>query len=550
MAQFVPRALQKLAPAQKRLLLGDDRLFRAYRDRELRRCEDFEYWLLNYGSLEHPDGSVTPFDAWECHTHVIRLMLSESISVFPKARRMGMTWLPLHYIAWVFLGLSPEHAGGPTKQLVFSKDLEAAGVPLGRLKRIIARLPAWMQPQLVGDSATRLVRPDGSEIRCLSATPTAGTGETATTVLLDEFSKAKNGTAPKIWEEVEPTTEGGGKIFVVGTGNGRVGDGAKFASLILAILGQGTLTQVAKGTWVARGAGMALVFLAWNARPDRDEEWYRAKRERADDDYAFRRNYPTTIDEALSADLTTVVYPPEALAAAVALGKELGDPTPEQVEGLEKGVDWGSFMTASVTACDLPLPGGGLWIVDEFVQSRVEPKTAAERLLVQRTDGLEDVPLWRVAVDISPAGWADAAAEALDDIRGREVGDPDEKWPDEIITVPFGVYKDRRSDSGDGVSTVGYLQRLLHNTLEGHEHRPRLAIHPRCMITIKHFESLMRNPDTGKIEKTKSDPRVPDSGDHCHDAVIALAADRAARRWERTQQVLDEADEETYGVAA
>lgn len=62
-------------------------------------------------------------------------------------------------------------------------------------------------------------------------------------------------------------------------------------------------------------SGYRRLFYGWDVRPDRDQEWYDEKRNDADDEARFEKEYPRTADEALAPARTLMFFRPETLEA-------------------------------------------------------------------------------------------------------------------------------------------------------------------------------------------------------------------------------------------
>lgn len=530
---FVPAAVRRM-PVESRLRLAhDEDLCRAWQRREQIRCsKSVRYLIEQYGSIEPPVGVAEPFELWESQHEVLVTIAGEQRVVVLKSRRLGLSWLGLHYALW----LAGFNLDTPAARiLILSKNLGDAGKLLARVKRVNERLPSFLRLATPGeDSKTSLTVRD-AEITCLPATPGAARQETATFVMLDEFGFVKNGQAPGIWTAIQPTIEGGGQLLVVSTGNGKVGDGAQFADI-----------------WQEASTGRSStvpVFLPWTARPDRTEKWYDDERSNYKDDESFQAEYPATPDEALAGSTSISVYPTHHVDAAERLGRDLwreGNELDALVEqGFEWGTDWGDFQTFTVYA--LPLPGGGVYVVDELVQSQEEPSDAAREIIGHDPAGLRAYDGGKAKAvssyaDAAPKGTNRTFVSVLD--WAHEQKQYRDRVPEEHLTVPFGVYKEGGNDRA-GVNTVAFIKRGLKRahaclgaggTLTGHG---AIAIHPRCRLLLAQLRNLERDPDTGKVRKPSLDPKRVEQGDHGADATVALCARRASE-WTATR-----ADEES-----
>lgn len=510
---FLPHAVRRLPLATQLELATNDELAAAWIDYERERIStDAYYFTKGYGSVEPPRGNPIPFLPWEAQRDVLKQFEQHDKLWVLKARRLGLTWLVLHYGVWL---AAFNEATPNSRVLVFCKNRGDASKLLDRVKAIHDRLPPWLRQETGRDSVTSLELPARrSELVALPATEGAARQETATLVVLDEFAFPKNQSARGIWTAVQPTIEGGGQLVGISTGNGRSGDGETFAQV----------WDLAS----AGGNGIHPVFLPWSARPDRDAAWRERQRSDYLSDEEFNAEYPATADEALAGQTSVHVYSHAGIAAAVRHGERLAEHIPTlAVEGYEWGIDWGDYQTFAVYA--LPLANGGVYVIDELVLSHVEPSEAAALIIDRPPGGDVEAVITASRADSAPAGTNATFSRVLDDARSRNPN-----LPDAHLRVPFSQYKQGGGERR-GVNTVAFVRRGL----EAAERVPAdwvdvsdlagtIAIHPRCAVLIAQLKALERDHTTGKVRKPGINPRDPTQGDHGPDALVALLAPRAA----------------------
>jgi len=525
---FVPHAIRRM-PLEARLALANSpSLDDAWRERERARiARSASYLLEGYGSVEPPRGAAIPFLLWPAQQDVMRTMESDTKVWVLKARRLGLTWLALHYGLWL-AAFSADSPG--SRVLVFCKNSSDAGKLLSRVRAIHDRLPVWLRVETGKDSVTTLSLPGrGSELIALSAVEGAARQETATLVILDEFAFPRNRAARGIWTAIQPTIEGGGQLVGISTGNGITGDGETFA-------------QVWRDASLGKN-GVTPIFLPWKARPDRTDEWRETQRRDYLSDEEFEAEYPDDPEQALSGQSTIHVYSHAGITAAERNGERLADHLAElTADGYEWGIDWGDYQTFAVYA--LPLPGGGAFIVDEQALSHVEPSRAAEAIIFHRPGGDNDAVFTGSRADSAPAGTNATFLRVLDDARRDHPG----RFPDSHLRVPFGQYKEGGGDRR-GVNTVAFIRRALENAAavtgwsDVDELAGSIAIHPRCLVLLAQLRSLERDNETGKVRKPGISPGDPTRGDHGPDALVALLAPRAAAWTVTAQESREQAEE-------
>jgi hypothetical protein len=184
-------------------------LEQAYIELEWRRCSaDFLYFAKNWVRIESkrdPRG-WEPFAMLPYQEQDAEDFLKHRYLVVLKARQLGITTLVVAYSLWLLL-----FRPGGARVLMLSKDLSSADGNLQKLGVMFRLLPNWMKergPELVkhGTSHMMFRHADGSEsfINSVPATRTAGAGNTADLVILDEFGLADY--QDDIYKSVQPTT--------------------------------------------------------------------------------------------------------------------------------------------------------------------------------------------------------------------------------------------------------------------------------------------------------------------------------------------------------
>ena len=516
---FLGRAVTSL-PWETKMELATNPGYRAaweIRERE-RVKSSVRYFIEGYGSVEPPRGEPEPFTLWPSQAMALEHLERDDKIWVLKARRLGLTWLALHYAYWI-AAFAPD--GEDNRILVFCKHAGDAAKLLDRIKNIHARLPEFLRSATGKDSATNFTLPDRrTRLTALAGTEAAARQETASLVILDEFAFTRNGQSRGVWTAIQPTIEGGGQLIGISTGNGRSGDGEAFATIW-------------DGAESGRN-GITPIFLPWDARPDRTHEWREAQRRDYLSDHEFYAEYPEDSNQALSGLTSLSVYPHDGLAAAERIGSEL---QPASIlspgDGLIIGIDWGDTQTFAVYA--LPLPSGGVFIVDELALRQTEPSEAARLILSHKPPDL-DLPVHATRADAAPAGtnrtFVGVLGELLPDVKHQR--------------VPFSQYKEGGGER-KGVNTVGYVRRLLQQSVESSPEDAAskggvLIIHPRCVNLLSQMRNLERDTETGKVRKPALDPSDLSKGDHGPDAVVALLAAPAARWAARARESQEDSE--------
>lgn len=217
-----------------------------------------------------------PFRLWPAQVQVLWSLLTTRLVIMLKARQLGISWLCCWYALWLCFWQPGKVV------LLFSKGQDEANELLRRVKVLYARLPTWMRaagPALVKDNTEELIWANGSRVRSLPATKSAGRSFTASLVILDEAAFLQ--FADALYSALKPTIDAGGQLVILSTANGI---GNLFHQLwTRATAGQSTFTTI---------------FLPWWARPGRDTAWYAAQLAEYTDPAMVRQEYPATATEA------------------------------------------------------------------------------------------------------------------------------------------------------------------------------------------------------------------------------------------------------------
>lgn len=209
-----------------------------------------------------------PGSGWYWQRDIIDMWRDEQRSIVLKARQLGITWLASAYALWYLL-----YKPG-ARVLVFStKQTEAVKV-IGRIWDMLNSVPrplwnnatvykpakgARPQDEIVMEHANGRV----SSVIAFTSSPSAGHGETAAFVILDEYSRQEY--ARETWKAALATAaKGAGRVAIISTGNG-----------VSSMQGEEPVGNFFHHLWThADTYKIAKRFLKWDLHPERDETWY------------------------------------------------------------------------------------------------------------------------------------------------------------------------------------------------------------------------------------------------------------------------------------
>lgn len=478
-------------------------LARLLEEKERRRCKrDPLHFIRRHVRVELKDGTPVPFRLWPCQEETIRALHEHGQVIVLKARQLGLSWTVLAYALWLAI-----FQQGIRVVILCKKDADAKKL-LARIRRMLDRLAtdrdhAYLVAGLTGgrDSSEQL-EIGRSTILSVVGKADSIRSEAAGLVVLDEFAFALPGEAEGIWRAALPAAE---RLAVISTGNGPAevpGQGQEFAR-----------------QWnraVSGESGLVPLFFPWHAHPGRDEEWRRSEEARIGDPDRFRVEYPTTPDDAFQRPDVLLVFSPQGINAAEALGRrydelrEAGElPEPEYMAA---GIDFGDFATHAVPVW--PLERGGIYIPPgEIAATQADVEDITERIL----ESVLAYPYWfaearyDAAFKQSARTFARVAEQRLGPHNPiRRTGRPN------TVPVPFGKWKSL---------CISYLRALLRRTAQGETTRV-IAISPKNTVLLAQLRSYTQD-DLGRIEK---------GGDDAVDALIAGVQPVARRHRESVEE--------------
>jgi hypothetical protein len=198
---------------------------------EWRKCaKDKNYFIKNYVYIQVQSKwdarGRMKFDLFDYQENALNTWNNNRFVIIVKARQLGYTTLAMADILWHCL-FQPG-----SNLLLVSKNQDSANKNLGMVKFMYQFLPAWMKergPRLIKDAEYKLEYEYADGMKCqvksFAGTETAGAGETATLVVLDEFALMED--PENTYRTILPTTDAGGRLIIISTARGAYNQFAK-----------------------------------------------------------------------------------------------------------------------------------------------------------------------------------------------------------------------------------------------------------------------------------------------------------------------------------
>ena len=239
---------------------------------------DLLYFASRYCYFEDKDAPevIVPFHPWQAQKDALLAIERDRLSLFLKARQIGITWVALIFCAHDLI-FHPGHT-----VIALSKTQNDACELVRRFGILLENMPSL----LMGGELTAEIRKNEIVIRSRSgkvsrfksfaASPSAGRSFTANILLIDEWAFQEY--AREIWASAYPTINRptGGKVIGIST------------------IKRGTLFEE---LWTSEN-GFSKHFISVFADPRRTKDWYEATKR--DIGERILQEYPRTADEALA----------------------------------------------------------------------------------------------------------------------------------------------------------------------------------------------------------------------------------------------------------
>lgn len=262
-------------------------------DMEIAR-KSFSHWL-DYCHIEAPPGmsadntgqNVIKYEKWPYLTElIIPAFENQRLIDWLKARQVSASWTTAAWLLWFASYHTNAHVGE------FSQNEEDAKELIRKQKFIYRHLPPELQvPVRSLDNQLEIVfNKTNSWIRAFPSTQSAGRGYTFSKVWFDEFDFHEYAT--DAYYAVKPALDDvGGQVILTSTSDFRKMD-TEFKTI-----------------WMnSPGNGFHRIFVGWDARPDRDNQWYDEKRKEYADPERFVKENPSTPEEALAPPATMTFF--------------------------------------------------------------------------------------------------------------------------------------------------------------------------------------------------------------------------------------------------
>ena len=181
---------------------------------QYKRCAaDPAYFLKKYTVIQHPVKLVKlPFILYPFQEQTLKLFQDNRYNVVLKSRQLGLSTLVAGYCLWLVIFKKDVNI------LVIATQKDVAKNLITKIRIMYQALPAWLKVEATEDNKLSLVLANGSQVKAVSSSPTAGRSEALTLLVLDEAAFIDK--IDDIWAAAQPALSTGGDVVVLSTPNG------------------------------------------------------------------------------------------------------------------------------------------------------------------------------------------------------------------------------------------------------------------------------------------------------------------------------------------
>lgn len=249
-----------------------------------------EYFVRTYGHIENKDSDevIVPFKLWQAQAQALQDFRSYRRCIVLKARQLGISWLVLHYAAWLMLH--------PGKTIIgMSQAEEQAKELIRRMAFVILKYmpsllqqkgnlePGWKGIWYEQTALTVTIHFPGnypdSKMACFASSENAPRSFTADLLIFDEWAFQQFDR--QIWAAAYPTINRAHSGQVIGVST--IKRGSLFEDL-----------------WTSPSNSFRKIFIPWYADPSRDQHWYEETKANLADPATMTAEYPASEEEALT----------------------------------------------------------------------------------------------------------------------------------------------------------------------------------------------------------------------------------------------------------
>ena len=216
---------------------------------EYKKCAvDPVYFMKKYCVIQHPKKGKIKFNLYDFQEKCLTEFKNNRYNIILKSRQLGISTLSAGYALWMMLFHQDKNI------LVIATGKDVAKNLVTKVRVMYEGLPSWLKTNVEETNKLSLRFKNGSQIKAIAATESAGRSEALSLLILDEAAFIDK--VDEIWTAAQQTLATGGDCIALSTPNG---------------VGNWFHRQ-----WVGSEDGtneFNSIRLHWTDHPDRDQTW-------------------------------------------------------------------------------------------------------------------------------------------------------------------------------------------------------------------------------------------------------------------------------------
>jgi len=215
---------------------------------EYTKCAaDPVYFFKKYCYIQHPTRGKILFDTFDFQDETLEDFNNFRFNVILKSRQLGISTLTAGYALWLMLFKEDQNI------LVIATTQDVAKNLITKVKYMHDNCPSWLRLDTEEANKLSLRFVNGSTIKAVSSTGTAGRSEALSLLIIDEAAFIQK--VDDIWASAQSTLSTGGSAIVLSTPNG--------------------VDNFFHSTWLKSEEGAAWngIRLHWTRHPERNQKW-------------------------------------------------------------------------------------------------------------------------------------------------------------------------------------------------------------------------------------------------------------------------------------
>jgi hypothetical protein len=213
-------------------------------------CKDPLFFIKKYCKVSHPTKGLIAFETFPYQDDCVRAFEDHRFNIINKSRQLGLSTVSAAYSLWLALFHKEKNV------LCIATDLGVASNFMKKVFTCLDNLPSWIVlPKVTKRTVKELRFSNGSQVKAIATTKSAGRSEAVSLLILDETAHIDD--VEDIWLGLSPTLSTGGSAIMISTPNG--------------------VGNLFHKIWVEaheKRNEFYAVELPWQVHPEHDEVWF------------------------------------------------------------------------------------------------------------------------------------------------------------------------------------------------------------------------------------------------------------------------------------